>query len=101
MYICTLCCFAEEVKGDYSHYRTFLFDIGNQYKVKLTQSGKKELSLTLEFNDTIIESQKVTGNKAKHILEDIKILIKQTRYLLLNLIMVRRVEIITPPKKTG
>lgn len=41
MYICTLCCFAEEVKGDYSHYRTFLFDIGNQYKVKLTQSGKK------------------------------------------------------------
>ncbi|WP_170974205.1 hypothetical protein, partial [Escherichia coli] len=33
MYICTLCCFAEEVKGDYSHYRTFLFDIGNQYKV--------------------------------------------------------------------
>ncbi|HFO8979881.1 TPA: hypothetical protein ACHLBI_001041, partial [Escherichia coli] len=25
MYICTLCCFAEEVKGDYSHYRTFLF----------------------------------------------------------------------------
>ncbi|EIQ0161763.1 hypothetical protein LUH61_004629, partial [Escherichia coli] len=40
MYICTLCCFAEEVKGDYSHYRTFLFDIGNQYKVKLTQSGK-------------------------------------------------------------
>ncbi|MGQ7097100.1 hypothetical protein ACUOAQ_01720, partial [Escherichia sp. SP-MK] len=23
MYICTLCCFAEEVKGDYSHYRTF------------------------------------------------------------------------------
>lgn len=42
MYICTLCCFAEEVKGDYSHYRTFLFDIGNQYKVKLTQSGKKE-----------------------------------------------------------
>ena len=54
MYICTLCCFAEEVKGDYSHYRTFLFDIGNQYKVKLTQSGKKELSLTLEFNDTII-----------------------------------------------
>ncbi|MDF6238484.1 hypothetical protein NLO15_23270, partial [Escherichia coli] len=25
---------------DYSHYRTFLFDIGNQYKVKLTQSGK-------------------------------------------------------------
>ncbi|HCL7198982.1 TPA: hypothetical protein N2X25_004042, partial [Escherichia coli] len=57
--------FAEEVKGDYSHYRTFLFDIGNQYKVKLTQSGKKELSLTLEFNDTIIESQKVTGNKAK------------------------------------
>ncbi|MGP6338086.1 hypothetical protein ACQ9PW_26395, partial [Escherichia coli] len=51
MYICTLCCFAEEVKGDYSHYRTFLFDIGNQYKVKLTQSGKKELSLTLEFND--------------------------------------------------
>lgn len=36
-----LCCFAEEVKGDYSHYRTFLFDIGNQYKVKLTQSGKK------------------------------------------------------------
>ncbi|EFD2827252.1 TPA: hypothetical protein J1089_003995, partial [Escherichia coli] len=24
MYICTLCCFAEEVKGDYSHYRTFL-----------------------------------------------------------------------------
>ena len=73
MYICTLCCFAEEVKGDYSHYRTFLFDIGNQYKVKLTQSGKKELSLTLEFNDTIIESQKVTGNKAKHILEDIEI----------------------------
>ncbi|MGQ7113611.1 hypothetical protein ACUOFC_44425, partial [Escherichia sp. TWPC-MK] len=53
MYICTLCCFAEEVKGDYSHYRTFLFDIGNQYKVKLTQSGKKELSLTLEFNDRI------------------------------------------------
>lgn len=51
---------------------TFLFDIGNQYKVKLTQSGKKELSLTLEFNDTIIESQKVTGNKAKHILEDIE-----------------------------
>ncbi|EGP6698620.1 hypothetical protein I0J41_004034, partial [Escherichia coli] len=51
----------------------FLFDIGNQYKVKLTQSGKKELSLTLEFNDTIIESQKVTGNKAKHILEDIEI----------------------------
>ena len=43
MYICTLCCFAEEVKGDYSHYRTFLFDIGNQYKVKLTQSGKKSL----------------------------------------------------------
>lgn len=41
MYIFTLCCFAEEVKGDYSHYRTFLFDIGNQYKVKLTQSGKK------------------------------------------------------------
>ncbi|HBE5975344.1 TPA: hypothetical protein L7313_003413, partial [Escherichia coli] len=35
MYIFTLCCFAEEVKGDYSHYRTFLFDIGNQYKVKL------------------------------------------------------------------
>ncbi|MDZ8658459.1 hypothetical protein SNA02_01145, partial [Escherichia coli] len=31
----------QEVKGDYSHYRTFLFDIGNQYKVKLTQSGKK------------------------------------------------------------
>ncbi|EHD1142791.1 hypothetical protein JR730_002157, partial [Escherichia coli] len=50
----------------------FSFDIGNQYKVKLTQSGKKELSLTLEFNDTIIESQKVTGNKAKHILEDIE-----------------------------
>ncbi|HFP0713922.1 TPA: hypothetical protein ACHLB2_005587, partial [Escherichia coli] len=72
MYICTLCCFAEEVKGDYSHYRTFLFDIGNQYKVKLTQSGKKEFSLTLEFNDTIIESQIVTGNKAKHILEDIE-----------------------------
>ena len=72
MYICTLCCFAEEVKGDYSDYRTFLFDIGNQYKVKLTQSGKKEFSLTLEFNDTIIESQKVTGNKAKHILEDIE-----------------------------
>ncbi|WP_250390422.1 hypothetical protein, partial [Escherichia coli] len=45
----------------------------NQYKVKLTQSGKKEFSLTLEFNDTIIESQKVTGNKAKHILEDIEI----------------------------
>lgn len=43
MYICTLCCFAEEVKGDYSHYRTFLFDIGNQYKVKLTQSGKRVL----------------------------------------------------------
>lgn len=34
---------------------------------------KKEFSLTLEFNDTIIESQKVTGNKAKHILEDIEI----------------------------
>ncbi len=72
MYIFTLCCFAEEVKGDYSHYRTFLFDIGNQYKVKLTQSGKKEFSLTLDFNDTIIESQIVTGNKAKHILEDIE-----------------------------
>ncbi|EJW5857884.1 hypothetical protein OCK20_004565, partial [Escherichia coli] len=56
---------------DYSHYRTFSFDIGNQYKVKLTQSGKDEFSLTLEFNDTIIESQKVTGNKAKHILKDI------------------------------
>lgn len=25
MYICTLCCFAEEVKGDYSHYRTYSF----------------------------------------------------------------------------
>ncbi|ADD59305.1 hypothetical protein A6581_03785 [Escherichia coli] len=37
MYICTLCCFAEEVKDDYSHYRTFSFDISNQYKVKLTQ----------------------------------------------------------------
>ncbi|VCX02257.1 hypothetical protein BANRA_02803 [Escherichia coli] len=34
--------------------------------------AEKELSLTLEFNDTIIESQKVTGNKAKHILEDIE-----------------------------
>ncbi|PSY03823.1 hypothetical protein C7U69_17270, partial [Escherichia coli] len=33
MYICTLCCFAEEVKDDYSHYRTFSFDISNQYKV--------------------------------------------------------------------
>ncbi|EIX4507930.1 TPA: hypothetical protein SI379_003458 [Escherichia coli] len=71
MYICTLCCFAEEVKSDYSHYRTFSFDIGSQYKVKLTQSGKNEFSLTLEFNDTEIECQKVTGNKAKHILKDI------------------------------
>ncbi|QGF35919.1 hypothetical protein [Escherichia coli] len=35
--------------------------------------AEKEFSLTLEFNDTIIESQKVTGNKAKHILEDIEI----------------------------
>ena len=34
---------------------------------------QNEFSLTLEFNDTIIESQKVTGNKAKHILEDIEI----------------------------
>ncbi|PCO96194.1 hypothetical protein CP996_22955, partial [Escherichia coli] len=29
----------------------------------------KELSLTLEINDTIIESQKGTCNKAKHIIE--------------------------------
>ena len=36
-------------------------------------SYAKDFSLTLEFNDTIIESQKVTGNKAKHILEDIEI----------------------------
>ncbi len=72
MYICTLCCFAEVAKSDYSHYRTYSFDIGNQYKIKLTQSGKDEFSLTLEFNDTEIESQKVTGNKAKHILEDIE-----------------------------
>lgn len=35
--------------------------------------AEKEFSLTLEFNDTIIESQKVTDNKAKHILEDIEI----------------------------
>lgn len=35
--------------------------------------AEKRVSLTLEFNDTIIESQKVTGNKAKHILEDIEI----------------------------
>lgn len=72
MYICTLCCFAEVAKSDYSHYRIYSFDIGNQYKIKLTQSGKDEFSLTLEFNDTEIESQKVTGNKAKHILEDIE-----------------------------
>ncbi|BDZ87117.1 hypothetical protein VEE68_15640 [Escherichia coli] len=42
-------------------------------RLNLHKAGKKELSLTLEFNDTIIESQKVTGNKAKHILEDIEI----------------------------
>ncbi len=71
MYICTLCCFAEVAKSDYSHYRTYSFKITTQYNVKLTQSGKNEFSLTLEFNDDIIESQKVTGNKAKHILEDI------------------------------
>lgn len=71
MYICTLRCFSEVATSDYSHYRTYSFDIGDQYEVKLTQSGKKEFSLTLEFNNTIIESQKVTGNKAKHILEDI------------------------------
>ncbi len=42
--------------------------------IRLTYTKrKKEFSLTLEFNDTIIESQKVTGNKAKHILEDIEI----------------------------
>ncbi|EMR3710522.1 hypothetical protein DJ517_09890 [Escherichia coli] len=35
--------------------------------------AEKRVSLTLEFNDTIIEFQKVTGNKAKHILEDIEI----------------------------
>ena len=34
--------------------------------------AEKRVSLTLEFNDTIIESQIVTGNKAKHILEDIE-----------------------------
>ncbi|EEY7858273.1 TPA: hypothetical protein JRR60_003786 [Escherichia coli] len=72
MYICTLCCFAEVAKSDYSHYRTYSFKITTQYNVKLTQSGKNEFSLTLEFNDDIIESQKVTGNKAKHILEDIE-----------------------------
>ncbi|MCW7186432.1 hypothetical protein OHD60_10415 [Escherichia coli] len=42
-------------------------------RLNLHKAEKKELSLTLEFNDTIIESQKVTGNKAKHILEDIEI----------------------------
>ncbi|EOO4583116.1 hypothetical protein H4N80_RS08025 [Escherichia coli] len=41
-------------------------------RLNLHKAEKKELSLTLEFNDTIIESQKVTGNKAKHILEDIE-----------------------------
>ncbi len=44
MYICTLCCFAEEVKGDYSHYRTFLFDIGNQYKVKRKRAVRTVLT---------------------------------------------------------
>lgn len=42
-------------------------------RLNLHKAEKKKFSLTLEFNDTIIESQKVTGNKAKHILEDIEI----------------------------
>ncbi len=43
-------------------------------RLNLHKAEKRvEFSLTLEFNDTIIESQKVTGNKAKHILEDIEI----------------------------
>ncbi len=40
-------------------------------RLNLHKAEKIEFSLTLEFNDTEIECQKVTGNKAKHILEDI------------------------------
>lgn len=35
--------------------------------------AEKRVLFNIRINDTIIESQKVTGNKAKHILEDIEI----------------------------
>lgn len=49
----------------------FYLILVNNIRLNL-HKAEKEFSLTLEFNDTIIESQKVTGNKAKHILEDIE-----------------------------
>lgn len=35
--------------------------------------AEKRVLFNIRIYDTIIESQKVTGNKAKHILEDIEI----------------------------
>ena len=45
--------------------------------------------------------KKVTGNKAKHILEDIEIFYRNKPILIIKLIMVRCAEIITPHEKTG
>lgn len=41
MYICTLCCFAEEVKGDYSHYRTFYLILVINIRLNLHKAEKK------------------------------------------------------------